>query len=55
VEIGQLVFVLLVLALMWAHRRAQATLPRWSASVPAYVIGAVATFWFLTRLPLVVG
>lgn len=55
VEIGQLAFVLLVLALMWAHRRAQATLPRWSASVPAYVIGAVATFWFLTHLPLVVA
>lgn len=55
VEIGQLVFVLLVLALMWAHRRTQATLPRWSASVPAYAIGAIATFWFLTRLPLVVA
>jgi hypothetical protein len=55
VEIGQLIFVLLVLALIWAHRRAQATLPRWSASVPAYAIGAIATFWFLTRLPLVVA
>lgn len=54
VEIGQLIFVLLVLALMWAHRRLQATLPRWSASVPAYAIGTIATFWFLTRLPLVV-
>ena len=55
VEIGQLIFVLLVLALMWAHRRMHATLPRWSASVPAYAIGTVATFWFLTRLPMVVG
>jgi hypothetical protein len=55
VEIGQLAFVLVVLALIWAHRRAQATLPRWSASVPAYAIGAVATFWLLTRLPLVVA
>jgi hypothetical protein len=55
VEIGQLLFVLLVLALMWAHRRVQATLPRWSASVPAYAIGTVATFWFLIRLPEVVA
>lgn len=55
VEIGQLAFVFVVLALIWAHRRAQATLPRWSASVPAYVIGVVATFWFLSRLPMVVG
>ncbi len=52
VEIGQLAFVLLVLCLTWAHRRAQATLPQWSASLPAYVIGTVAAFWFLSRLPL---
>jgi hypothetical protein len=55
VEIGQLAFVMLVLCLTWAHRRAHATLPQWSASVPAYTIGTVATFWFLSRLPLVFG
>jgi hypothetical protein len=50
VEIGQLAFVFLVLALMWAHRQAQAELPRWSAAIPAYVIGSVAAFWFLVRV-----
>ena len=55
VEIGQLAFVLVVLALIWAHRRAEATLPRWSASIPAYAIGTVATFWFLDRLPLLIA
>jgi hypothetical protein len=54
VEIGQLAFILLVLALGWAHRRAQATLPQWSAPIPAYLIGSVATFWFLTRLQMLV-
>ena len=53
VEIGQLAFVFVVLALSWAHRRADATLPRWSASIPAYAIGTIATFWFLSRLPLI--
>ncbi|MBK8175659.1 MAG: HupE/UreJ family protein [Rhodospirillales bacterium] len=50
VEIGQIAFVLLVLAVMWAHRTVQAQAPRWCAPVPAYAIGAVASFWFLTRM-----
>jgi HupE/UreJ protein len=50
VEIGQLAFVLLVLALMWAHRRLDAVLPRWGDAVPAYAIGSVAMFWFIGRL-----
>jgi hypothetical protein len=50
VEIGQLAFVLLVLALMWAHRRLNALLPRWGALLPAYAIGSVAMFWFIGRL-----
>jgi hypothetical protein len=50
VEIGQLGFVLLVLALFWAHRRLRAVLPRWGQLVPAYAIGAVAMFWFFGRL-----
>jgi hypothetical protein len=50
VEIGQLAFVLLVLALMWAHRRLGASLPRWGDALPAYAIGTVASFWFLGRM-----
>jgi hydrogenase/urease accessory protein HupE len=50
VEIGQLAFVLLVLALIWAHRRLRAVLPRWGELVPAYAIGGVAMFWFIGRL-----
>ena len=47
VEIGRLAFVLLVLVLIWAHRRIDAVLPRWGRSVPAYAIGSVAMFWFV--------
>lgn len=50
VEIGQLAFVLLVLALSWAHRRLHAVLPRWGEVIPAYAIGSVAMFWFIGRL-----
>lgn len=50
VEIGQLAFVAVVLALIWAHRRAHAVLPRWGNALPAYVIGSVAAFWFLVRI-----
>lgn len=50
VEIGQLAFVLLVLALIWAHHRLQAGLPRWGDAIPAYAIGSVAMFWFIGRV-----
>lgn len=50
VEIGQLAFVFLVLALFWAHRRLGAALPQWGGSLPAYGIGSVAAFWFVGRL-----
>ena len=50
VEIGQLIFVLVVLLLIWAHRQAEAMLPRWGNALPAYAIGSVATFWFLSRV-----
>jgi hypothetical protein len=50
VEIGQLAFVLLVIALIWAHRRLGAVLPRWGDALPAYAIGSVSMFWFFGRL-----
>jgi hypothetical protein len=50
VEIGQLAFVLLVLALIWAHRRLGAVLPRWGDALPAYAIGSLSMFWFFGRL-----
>ncbi len=55
VEIGQLAFVLLVLALIWAHRRLNAVLPNWGEALPAYAIGSVAMFWFIGRLLIVLS
>lgn len=43
-------WVLLVLALIWAHRRLDAALPRWGEALPGYAIGSVAMVWFIGRL-----
>lgn len=52
VEVGQIAFVLLVLALQRCHQRLQVHLPPWSQPVPAYAIGSIAMFWFIHRLSL---
>ena len=49
VEIGQLLFVGLVLALIWALRELQVRWPRWAEPLPAYAIGTLAAFWFMER------
>jgi len=55
VELGQLAFVFLVLALFWAHRTLAAQLPRWSALAPAYGIGSIAMFWFAGRFVTIIS
>ncbi len=49
VELGQLAFVLMVLGLVWSHRRLEAEPPRWSETAAIYAMGTVASFWFITR------
>ena len=55
VELGQLAFVVLVLGLLWSHRRLHAELPRWSEPVGVYAMGALASFWFISRLAMIVA
>lgn len=55
VEIGQLGFVLLVLLLMWGHRRLGATLSQRADVLPGYAIGTVAAFWFIGRMARMIG
>ncbi|MAR90440.1 MAG: HupE/UreJ family protein [Pseudomonadota bacterium] len=52
VELGQIGFVLAVLALLWSHRALQAQFPRWSETAAIYAVGTVGSFWFLSRLDL---
>lgn len=52
VEFGQLIFVALVSALLWAlrHLRWPAATPRIAWASASYAIGSFAMFWFLERL-----
>jgi hydrogenase/urease accessory protein HupE len=50
VELGQLLFVGLLLALMGLLRRLPVVGPAWIRGVPAYGIGSLAAFWTLQRI-----
>ena len=54
VELGQVAFVLLVLALQWALRVLTLEPPAWSRNAPAYAIGGIAAFWFIGRMTAIV-
>jgi hydrogenase/urease accessory protein HupE len=55
VEIGQLGFVLLVLALERAFRALQIRWPRWVEAVPGYVVGTLGAFWTIQRTAVLLG
>ena len=50
VEIGQLLFVAGVLALLATLARVPRTWPRWAEALPPYAIGAIAMFWVIQRV-----
>jgi hydrogenase/urease accessory protein HupE len=50
VEVGQLAFVVAVLALIRTVRSLPAPAWRWLDGVPAYAIGSIATFWVVQRI-----
>ena len=52
VELGQIGFVVLVLALAWSWRVMTVNWPRWAPLVPTYAIGGLGAFWFLDRVNL---
>ena len=49
VELGQLMFVAVVLAGLWSWNRIPVAAPRWAILVPAYALGVVSTYWFFER------
>lgn len=56
VEVGQFAFVMLVLCLMWAHRRLGAVPGgRVGMLLPGYAIGVIASFWFVGRVVRLLG
>ena len=49
VEVGQLIFVALVLAVCWVLSRIRIHWPQWVEQVPPYAIGSLAAFWLIQR------
>ena len=52
VEIGQLLFVAVVLALAHLFQLARRPLPRWATLAPPYLIGSLAMFWVIQRVSM---
>jgi hydrogenase/urease accessory protein HupE len=49
IELGQLAFVVAVLAVAATTRRMRAAVPAWLARVPVYAMGSLAAAWWLER------
>ena len=52
VELGQLGFIALMLALERSFRILEVRWPRWAAALPAYSVGSMGAFWTLQRVAL---
>ena len=50
VELGQLLFIAVILVLILALRKLRRQWPAWAQQVPAYGIGGVAAFWLIERV-----
>jgi hypothetical protein len=55
VEIGQLVFIGLILGLGWAFRALEIHWPRWVERLPGYSVGVLGAFWTVQRIALLIG
>jgi len=55
VEIGQLGFVGLVLAMSHSFRVLEVRWPRWVQALPGYTVGALGAFWTIQRVGLLIG
>ena len=55
VEIGQILFVLIILLLNRSFNILEIRWPRWATAMPAYAIGSLGTFWTLQRVAMLVG
>ena len=55
VEIGQVGFVLLVLALERAFRQLEIRWPRWVEALPGYTVGSLGAFWTIQRTAILFG
>jgi hypothetical protein len=50
VEIGQIAFIAVVLAVIELVRRLPLRMPQWTELIPPYAIGSIAMFWVIQRV-----
>ena len=55
VELGQLGFVALVLALEQSFRVLEVRWPRWVQALPGYTVGSLGAYWTVQRVALLLG
>ena len=55
VEIGQLGFVALILAMERSFRVLEVHWPRWVQALPGYAVGTLGAFWTIQRVALLIG
>ena len=55
VELGQLSFIALILALERAFKILEVHWPRWAEALPGYTVGSLGAFWTIQRISLLLG
>ena len=55
VELGQLFFVFLMLAMAWSFRQLEIRWPRWALALPGYTVGTLGAFWTIQRTAILLG
>jgi hydrogenase/urease accessory protein HupE len=55
VEIGQLIFVAVILGLEKSFRVLEVQWTRWAEWIPAYVVGGLGAFWTVQRAAMLIG
>jgi hypothetical protein len=50
VELGQLLFIAVILAVIWLLHRLHRDWPAWAYRAPAYGIGGISAFWLIERV-----
>jgi hydrogenase/urease accessory protein HupE len=55
VELGQLSFIALILALEQSFRILEVRWPRWAQALPGYTVGSLGAFWTVQRVALLLG
>lgn len=55
VELGQLAFVFIALALAWSFRALEIRWPRWALAMPGYTVGSLGAYWTIQRTVILIG